>query len=87
MLALCSVLNKHSRSENQVIYGVIDQRLVSVFLGSESPCHIYTAFHDAAALVVETQNRRHTVPTSAALQRGGKFFAMHNSRTPITTFI
>lgn len=55
---------------------LIDQRLVSVFLGSESPCHIFTAFHDAAALVVEAQNRWHAVPASAALQRGGEFFAI-----------
>ena len=46
---------------------LIDQRLVSVFLGSECSCHIFTAFHDAAALVIETQNRGHTIPTSAAL--------------------
>ena len=55
---------------------LIDQRLVPVFLGSESSRHIFAAFHDAAALVVEAQNRWHAVPAGAALQRGGEFFAI-----------
>ena len=49
------------------------QRLVAVFLGPECTCHIFRAFHDTAALVVEAEDGGHHISAGAALQRGGNF--------------
>ena len=41
---------------------LIDQRLVPVFLGPECSCHIYTAVHHLAALVIEAHNGTYFSP-------------------------
>ena len=41
--------------------------------------YIFRAIHHAAALVVEAQNRRHTVPSGAALECGSNRFVVSNA--------
>ena len=62
---------------NAVIF--VNKRLMSVLLRPQGAGYIFRAIHHAAALVVETQNRRHTVPTGAALECGSNRFVVSNA--------
>ena len=54
----------------------IYKRLVSLLLRPQRTRHILRAFHDIPALIVEAQDRRHTVPACRTFQRGSQLFAV-----------
>ena len=62
---------------NAVIF--VNKRLMSVLLRPQGAGYIFRAIHHAAALVVEAQNRRHTVPSGAALECGSNRFVVSNA--------
>ena len=81
IVAACAVPGRHGGSHlvRSGVAGVdavvlIDQRLMSMLLGAKGSGYIHTAFHDAAALVVETQDARHHVRAAiCCLQCRGAF--------------
>ena len=59
----------HGTAETAVLPMIIKhERLVSMLLRPQRAGYIFTAIHHAAALVVEAQNRRHTVPPGRSFQ-------------------
>ena len=62
---------------NAVIF--VNKRLMSMLLRPQRAGYIFRAIHHAAALVVEAQNRRHTVPSGAALECGSNRFVVSNA--------
>ena len=62
---------------NAVIF--VNKRLVSMLLCSEGSGHVFAAFHHAAALVIQTYNRWHAVPTWTALEGWSNRFIISNA--------
>ena len=70
----------HGTAETAVLPMIIEhERLVSALLRPQSTRHVLRAIHHAAALVIEAQNRRHTVPSGAALECGSNRFVVSNA--------
>ena len=70
----------HGTAETAVLPMIIEhERLVSALLRPQRAGYIFRAIHHAAALVVEAQNRRHTVPSGAALECGSNRFVVSNA--------
>ena len=55
------------------------QWLMSMLLRPKGACYALGAIHDAAALVVETEDGGHTVSASGTFQRGGHLIRVPNA--------
>ena len=86
IVTTCAITGRHGghylvgasvAAVNAVIF--VNKRLMSVLLRPQGAGYIFRAIHHAATLVVEAQNRRHTVPSGAALECGSNRFVVSNA--------
>ena len=86
IVTTCAITGRHGRhylvgasvaAVNAVIF--VNKRLVSMLLCSEGSGHVFAAFHHAAALVIQTYNRWHAVPTWTALEGWSNRFVVSNA--------
>ena len=86
IVTTCAITGRHGgyylvgasvAAVNAVIF--VNKRLVSMLLCSEGSGHVFAAFHHAAALVIQTYNRWHAVPTWTALEGWSNRFIISNA--------